>query len=159
AAQQLGWLNLRGRVGQERTMAGDLTPYAIGADFAPVDGLKLSLHRQPGYFVVSPRTIGLGLRQVGHRAQLDWSPTFRSQLVADGLYQTLSDGNRRWELTISPRYGVARAERLNLDLGAVVSQLGTTTNFNNGYYDPERYEYYAGAAYPYWKVSESVGVG
>ena len=159
AAQQLGVMNFRGRIGQERTMAGDLTAYAIGADLTAVDGVKLSVERNSGYFVVSPRTIGLGLRQVSHRAQLDWSPTFRSQLVVDASHQTLSDGNQRWELTISPRRSVARTERLNLDLGGLVSRLHTTTNFNNGYYDPNRYEYYAGAAYPYWKVSESIGLG
>jgi len=158
-AQQLGLMNLRGRVGQERTMAGDQTAYAIGADLTPVDGMRLSFERNSGYFVVSPRTIELGLRQVSHRAQLDWSPTFSSQIVVDGSYQTLSDGNRRWELTISPRRSVARTERLNLDLGAQLSQLRTTTNFNNGYYDPSRYEYYAGTAYPYWKVSEGIGLG
>jgi tetratricopeptide (TPR) repeat protein len=159
AAQQLGSVNLRGRAGRERTQAGGLTAYAIGADITPVDGLKLALDRSSGYFVVSPRTIGLGLRQVSHRAQLDWSPTFKTQLVVDGLSQALSDGNHRWELTVSPRRSVARTERLNLDLGAVVSRLHTTTNFNNGYYDPSRYEYYAAAAYPYWKISESIGVG
>ena len=38
---------------------------------------------------------------------------------------------------MSPRRSVARTERLNLDLGAVVTRLGTTTNFDNGYYDPQ----------------------
>jgi hypothetical protein len=46
-----------------------------------------------------------------------------------------------------------------VDLGAVVSQLGTTTNLDNGYYDPNRYEYYAAAADPYWKIREGIGVG
>ncbi len=37
--------------------------------------------------------------------------------------------------------------------------MGTTGNFDNGYYDPSRYEYYAGTAYPYRKIRESIGVG
>lgn len=159
AAQQAGMFTVRGRIGYEQTMAGGLTAYAIGTDFAPIDGLKLSVERNSGYFVVSPRTIGLGLQQVSHRAQLDWSPTFSSQVFVDVLHQDLSDGNRRWEFAISPRRSVARAQRMNLDVGAMVSQLRTTTNFNNGYYDPKRYEFYAGAIYPYWKVSESIGIG
>ncbi|HJZ70771.1 MAG TPA: tetratricopeptide repeat protein [Vicinamibacterales bacterium] len=159
AAQQMRGINLHGRIGRERTMAGDLTSYAIGADLTPADGLKLTLERNSGFFIVSPRTISLGLQQVGHRALLDWSPTLRSQIVVEALYQTLSDGNRRWELTASPRRSVARTERLNLDLGAVVSLSHTATNYNNGYYDPSRYEFYGAAAYPYWKVSESVGFG
>ena len=158
-AQQLGVMNVHGRVGQERTMAGDRTAYAIGADLTAVDRVKFSVERNSGYLVVSPRTIGLGLTQVSHRAQLDWSPTFSSQLVVDASYQELSDGNHRWELTVSPRHSVARMERLNLDLGGQVSLLHTDTNFNNGYYDPNRYGYYAGTANPYWKVTESIGLG
>jgi tetratricopeptide (TPR) repeat protein len=159
AGQKVGFGYLRGRLGQERTEAGDFTAYAVRADLVPADGVQLSIERNSGLYLVSPRTIDLGLRQVSHRAQLDWSPNVRSRVVADALYQTLSDGNERWELTFSPRFGVARMERVNLDLGAVVSRLGTTTNFSHGYYDPRRYEFYAGAVYPYWKVSEGIGLG
>jgi tetratricopeptide (TPR) repeat protein len=159
AAQQFGGVNLRGRVGQARTAVRDLTAYAIGADFTTVDGLKLSVDRSSGFFVVSPRTVGLGLSHVSHRAQLDWSPSVRNQLVADVLHQTLSDGNQRWAFTVSPRRSVARTERLNLDLGAVVTRLRTTTNYDHGYYDPRRHEFYAVSAYPYWKINENVGLG
>ena len=159
AAQRVGVLNLRGRVGHSRAARRDRTAYAIGADLAPSDGLTLSFERNAGLFVMSPRTVGLGLRQVGQRGQVEWSPTVRSHVSVDALYQALSDGNRRWEFTLSPRRGVARTERLNLDLGVVVSQMGTTKNLDNGYYDPRRYEYYAAAVYPYWKIRESIGVG
>lgn len=159
ATQQVGGVTLHGRVGQARTAVRDLTAYAVGADFTMVDGLRLSVDRSTGFFVVSPRTVGLGLTQVSHRAQLDWSPGIRNQLVADFLHQTLSDGNRRWELTVSPRRSVARTERLNLDLGATVTRLRTTTNFDHGYYDPRRYEFYAVTAYPYWKIDENIGLG
>ena len=159
AAQQFGRVTLRGRVGRARTAVRDLTTYAIGADFTPLDGLNVSAERSSGFFVVSPRTVGLGLTHVSHRARLDWSPGVRYQIVADAQYQTLSDGNHRWEFTLSPRRSVARTERLNLDLGAVVTRLATTTNFDHGYYDPRRYEYYAVSAYPYWKIRESIGLG
>ena len=61
AAQQLGRVNLRGRVGRARTAVQDLTTYAIGADLTPLDGLKVSAERSSGFYVVSPRTVGLGL--------------------------------------------------------------------------------------------------
>jgi hypothetical protein len=137
----------------------DRITYAVGAELAPFDGLRLSVERNSGFFVMSPRTVGLGLTQVGHRAQLDWSPRVGMHVAVDVTNQALSDGNRRWEFTIAPRRGFARTERLNLDLGVVISQLGTTRNLDNGYYDPRRYEYYAAAAYPYWKVRESIGIG
>jgi hypothetical protein len=151
-------VNLRGRVGQARAGTESGTLYTLGADLAPFDGLKLSLERSSGFFVMSPRTIGLGLRQVAHHAGLDWS-ALDFHVAVDGSYQTLSDGNRRWEFTLSPRRGVMRTARMNLDVGVVVSQLGTARNLDNGYYDPRRYEYYAAAAYPYWKLRESIGLG
>src|SRR5262249_14444384 len=101
----------------------------------------------------------VGLRGGGLRGLLEGPPPLPSQIVVGALYQPLPDATRRWELTASPRRSVARTERLNLDLGAVVSLSHTATNYNNGYYDPSRYEFYGAAAYPYWKVSESVGFG
>ena len=123
-AQQVGVVNLRGRVGQARTAVRDLTAYAIGADLTPVDGLK-AIRRTELRLLSSCRLepSGSDCSQVSHRGQLEWSPTMRSRIAADVLYQTLSDGNRRWEFTISPRRSVARTARLNLDLGAVVTQL------------------------------------
>ena len=159
AAQQFGSLTVRGRIGQSRTSDSDLTAYAIGADLAQGDGLRLSFERNSGFFVVSPRTIGLGLRQVSHRAGFEWAPGISWRIVADVWQQSLSDGNDRWEFTVAPRRGVARTERLNLDLGFTVTQLRTTTNYDNGYYDPSLYQYYAFTAYPYWKVGENTGLG
>ena len=159
AAHQFGALNLHGRVGQARTSVDHLTTYAIGADILPIDGLSVSVERTAGFFVVSPRTVGLGLRQVSHDARVQWSPDLRWVITGSVRYQTMTDDNRRWEFTFSPRYSIARTERLNLDLGFVVSQLGTKTNFDNGYYDPSRYQYYAFTAYPYWKIRESIGLG
>ena len=77
------------------------------------------------------------------------------RIVADVWQQSLSDGNDRWEFTVAPRRGVARTERLNLDLGFTVTQLRTTTNYDNGYYDPSLYQYYAFTAYPYWKAART----
>ena len=158
-AQQFRGLAVRGRIGQARASGRDLTAYQVGADVTPADGLRLSVERNAGFFVVSPRTIGLGLRQVSHRARLEWAPGIRWQVVTDAWYQSLSDGNHRWELTVAPRRRVARTERLNLDLGFTVTRLHTAFNFDHGYYDPNRYEYYAFTAYPYWKLGENTGVG
>jgi tetratricopeptide (TPR) repeat protein len=159
AAQQFGRIAVRAQIGQARTAVRDLTVYQVGADLRPADGLLLVLERDAGFFVVSPRTIGLGISQVGHRASLEWSPAIRWQVSADIREQTLSDGNHRQEFTVSPRYGLARTGLVNLDLGVTVSQLRTATNYDYGYYDPALSEFYAVTAFPYFKVRESVGVG
>ena len=158
-ARQFESLTVRGRIGQSRTSDGDLTAYAIGADLAPGDGLRVSFERNSGFFVVSPRTIGLGVRQVSHRAGIEWAAGIRWRVVADAWQQSLSDGNNRWEFTVAPRRSVARMQRLNLDLGFTATQLRTATNYENGYYDPSLYQYYAFTAFPYWKAGANIGVG
>src|SRR5262245_50439873 len=97
ATHQLPGINISGRVGQARTSVDDVTTYALGAELVPHDGVKLSIDRTYGFFVVSPRTIGLGLRQTGTGVRADWSPTLRSAITGNLSYQALSDGNRRWE--------------------------------------------------------------
>jgi tetratricopeptide (TPR) repeat protein len=158
-AHQFAGINLRGRVGQARTSVDSSTAYAVGTDIRPVEGLAVSVERNSGFFVVSPRTVGLGLHHVSDGARLEWSPSVRSVIAGNVLHQNLSDGNRRWEFTLSPRYTVARTERLNMDLGVVISQLSTRTNVDHGYYDPNRSQYFGFTAYPYLKVRESIGLG
>jgi hypothetical protein len=107
---------------------------------------------------VSPRTVDLGLTATSERLEVEWSPTLRNQVVVDGSFQELSDGNRRWEMTVSPRRTVARRAGFNLDLGATAYRLETTRDLDHGYYDPRRYEFYAATMYPYLKVRENVGL-
>ena len=126
---------------------------------AAADSLRFTLSRASAPLVVSPRTLDLGLVAVAHRAQADWTPTLQTHIVFDGSFQELSDGNRRWEVTFSPRQTVARLAGFNLDLGASVYRLETSRDFDHGYYDPRRYEYYAASIYPYLKVRENVGLG
>jgi hypothetical protein len=61
-------------------------------------------------------------------------------------------------MTISPRRSVARRAGFNLDLGATAYRLQTSRDFDHGYYDPRRYEYYAATVYPYFKVRENIGL-
>jgi cytochrome c-type biogenesis protein CcmH/NrfG len=159
AAHQVSGVNLRGRVGQARTSADTLVAYTVGADFAPLDGLRFSLDRDSGFLVVSPRTVGLGLRQVSYAGRLEWAPGARVVIAFDGRFQSLSDGNERWEFTFAPRYSVARTHRLNLDMGVMVAHLGARTDLDHGYYDPSRYQYYGITAYPYWKLRDTIGLG
>ncbi len=121
--------------------------------------MQFSFERSEGFFVVSPRTVGLGLTRIEHRGQVDWTPTLRYQVAFDASYQELSDGNRRWEMMLAPRRSVVRTAHLNLDLGLSAYRLQTARDLNNGYYDPRQYEQYAVTAYPYLKIRENIGLG
>lgn len=159
AAQRLGWIALNGQAGYATSGAFDATTYGVGITARPADSIRFTLSRTSAPLVISPRTLDLGLVAVANRAQADWTPTLGTHLVFDASVQQLSDGNQRWEITFSPRQTVARVASFNLDLGASAYRLSTAHDFDHGYYDPRRYEYYAATIYPYLKVRESVGIG
>jgi tetratricopeptide (TPR) repeat protein len=158
-AQRLAALTVRGRLGFATSVGHDVTTYAVGLHIRPVDTFTVSLDRSSGLLAVSPRTLGLGLTRLGHQARLEWQPTLRVGVELEGSYETFSDGNERWAIRLAPRRSVARRQRMNLDLGFSVYQLGTSLDLDNGYYDPGRYENYSLTALPYLKLSENVGIG
>jgi tetratricopeptide (TPR) repeat protein len=157
--QRLGVLTFGGTVGEARSDSDRLTTYSALARVTASDALAFSVERSYGFFAISPRTVGLGLTRLGHRVQFEWLPTLRYYIGVDGTYEQLSDDNARWEVFVAPRLALARTQRLNMDVGVLVHQFGATDNLDNGYYDPNRYEFYSLVLSPYWKVSENVGLG
>jgi tetratricopeptide (TPR) repeat protein len=158
ASQRIGSFTLGGTVGQSRTDDERLTSYSAVVRFAPSDSLTVALERTFGFATISPRTVSLGLTELGHRGRIDWMLSNRFHLAVDGGYADLSDGNARWTLFVSPRATVARTQRLNLDLGFLIHQFGAEQNLDHGYYDPRHYQHYAAVVAPYWKASENIGV-
>ena len=158
AAQKVGPLTVRAGGGYAGAEEDNLVTSLAGVQVQAGDRLRFSVEREFGYFTISPRATGLGIRQTSHRAQADWSPTLRDHIGFDALYQELSDGNRRWEIAVTPRHSVARTQRFNLDLGVSAYRLETDRDLDNGYYDPRRYEEYTAVFYPYFKFRENVGL-
>jgi hypothetical protein len=157
-AQKIGRVSLEAQLGQASVAGRGTTTYAALVRLRPVDTLSISAERSEGLFIVSPRTVGLGMTQVAHRVRADWSLGMRYYLAFDGLHQDLSDGNERTEFTLSPRVSVVRQARFNLDMGVSAYRLENTRNFDNGYYDPRRYEHYGLITSPYFKAHENIGV-
>lgn len=157
-AQKIGRVTIQGLWGSATAEDHKDTPYAASARIFPSDALTLTVGSSRGFFVISPRTVELGLTERHHRFEVEWDPGVVYRVSAEGSYQQLSDGNDRWQALIAPRRVVARTESLNLDLGFSAYALGTTRDLSNGYYDPRRYESYAAVIYPYFKISENVGV-
>ena len=157
-SQRFGALTVGGSVGQARTDADRLTSYSTKVRFVPNDSISLGLERSVGFVAVSPRSVTLGLTQLAHRAQIEWTPPSRFHLAVESRYDELSDANTRWELSVSPRAVLARTQRVNLDIGAQIYQLRVEKDLDHGYYDPRLYELYSVVLAPYWKVSENVGL-
>lgn len=158
AAQRFGAISVNGQVGYASANEQGHTTYVFGIDARLADSFRFTLSRASAPLVISPRTVDLGLTATSHRGQIDWTPTLRSQVAVDASIQDLSDGNRRWEVTFSPRLTVARRAHFNLDLGATAYRLETTQDLDHGYYDPRAYEYYAATMDPYIKIGENVGL-
>jgi len=157
--QKVGRVSLGGQLGQATVEGQKRTTYGVGVHVQAFDTLFLAAERTDGLFVVSPRTVGLGMTQVSHRLQAELTVGMRYHVAVDATLQELSDGNQRLEMTVSPRRTLARRARFNLDMGVSAYRLETTRDLDNGYYDPRRYEYYAITAFPYFKLHENVGVG
>ena len=156
--QRVGRFTLGGSLGQARLESRDLVTYSGFVRLTPSDSLALSLERQSTFAAMSPRTVALGLSRLVHRGQMEWTPAIGYVVAADASYEELGDGNERWEMFVAPRAAIARTERVNLDLGLLAHRFGATQNLENGYYDPQKYEYYAVVIAPYWKASENIGV-
>lgn len=156
--QRLGALTLGGTLGQARAESHELVTYSAVARLTASDAFAASVERSSNFASISPRTAGLGITRLNHRAQLEWTPALRYHLALEASHDELSDGNARWEVFIAPRVEVARRQRFNLDLGLLVHQFGARHDFDNGYYDPDRYEYYSFVLSPYWKATENVGL-
>jgi tetratricopeptide (TPR) repeat protein len=157
-AQKLGPIVLDVQGGYAIPAAQEFATYSVAASTRASDSLQFAVQRSYMPIVISPRTVSLGLTQTAHRAQVQWSPTLQSVVVFDGQMVDFSDGNRRLELTLAPRRSFARTAGFNLDLGVSAYRLETRFDLADGYYDPKRYEHYALTAFPYFKVSENVGV-
>src|SRR5262249_40913264 len=86
-AQKVGRFTLGGDAGYAQSAARDLATYRVGAVARVSDNFELSLQRSSGAVVISPRTVGLGLTQIAHRAQAQWAPTLQSVIAVDALVQ------------------------------------------------------------------------
>jgi tetratricopeptide (TPR) repeat protein len=157
-AQKVGRVSLGGHLGQATVDGHQRMTYGAAVQVRALDTLFIAAERTEGLFVVSPRTVGLGITQASSHLQADWTIGMRYHVAVDAIDQKLSDGNERIEMTVSSRRAIARRAGFNLDVGVSAYRLETSLDLNNGYYDPRRYEYYAITALPYFKVAENVGV-
>jgi tetratricopeptide (TPR) repeat protein len=132
--------------------------YGLGLDYQPLDTLALRVERAYGYYVVSPRTIDLGIRQGANRAEAVWEPNLLYTVVGTLAYSDFSDDNEMWEAVFAPRRAFLRTEKFNLDLGVRGQWFGFDDQLDNGYYDPEFYQSYGVTGFGYWKLSDDDGV-
>jgi len=118
--------------------------------------MRLS-HRQDMY-AVSPLAAELGIERRANALYATWAPDLRYTVDSYLGYDTFSDGNDRWEVSLAPRRAFVRNQLLNLDLGISGRWYGFDEDPGHGYYAPSLYQRYALTAFTYWKISDDDGV-
>lgn len=152
-------LAVDGRVGGHRIHSGDTELiYRVRVQLDPSDMISVLFTRDDNYYDVSPRALSAGVTRQMNQVSVRLNPALGWYVDAIGGYDTFSDDNSRWEFIVAPRKSVLRRELMNLDLGFRGWWQGFDKNLDNGYYDPRRYQRYAGTAFTYWKLSENVGL-
>lgn len=153
-------LGLYGQLGRARIERGQevITTYKLRGDFWPKDNLSFQLERSSSFFVVSPRTVGLGIKRDLNQLRLQWEPEIRYHVDANLTYASLSDTNRFWEVILAPRRIIVRNENYNLDLGLGAWLFGYKYSLNNGYYSPTFYQRYMVTSFGYWKITDNDGI-
>lgn len=132
--------------------------YGIGLDYQPEDNLGLRLERDYGFYLVSPRTVDVGVRRGRNSFMLNWEPHLLYTVVGELGYSDYSDKNESWEAMLAPRRAFVRSENLNLDLGVRGQWFGFKDDLDHGYYDPTLYQSYMATSFWYWKISDNDGV-
>lgn len=148
-----------GRVGHGDIQdAGDFTPYEIGLDLRPADNTTFSLLHSRALHAASPRAASLAVLNDHNELAVNWRPDFRHVVEAVVSHDDLSDGNTRQQLILAPRRAVVRTGSLNADLGLYLNWMSFDEDLDNGYYDPEQYQRYAGSLFGYWKINDDHGL-
>ncbi len=133
--------------------------YSIFLETRPCDELKIGLLHSHDFFVVSPRTVSLGIEKKENRISFQWEPNFLYTYIIDIKHTLLSDSNKYWEVLFAPRRSLIRKERYNMDIGISAWILSFDKDFNNGYYSPSFYQRYYLTNFIYWKISDDDGIG
>ncbi len=118
------------------------------------DKSTLFLNVTRGFYMISPRSVSLGVERLHSGALLELRPTLSDTILLQGEYDLLSNNNSRWGALIAPRHAVVRRESWSMDLGVKAWLFGYDKNLNHGYYDPKLFESYMGTAYLNYRFSQ-----
>ncbi len=152
-------LEVHGSVGAASVKDGStIGIYDVSFEWQAADELLLKLTREHGYYVISPRTLSLGIKSDANRLNLTWQPDLDYTIDSSVSYVTLSDDNNYWDIAFTPHRSVLRCEKFNLDLGVTGSWQTFDKTLSNGYYSPELEQRYAAIAFGYWKINDDNGV-
>ncbi|HSH14224.1 MAG TPA: hypothetical protein VLA15_10755 [Desulfurivibrionaceae bacterium] len=154
------WLAADLSLGASRT--GELEKFPttrVNLALNPIDTLDLRLSQEYDYYLISPRSVSLGIRRSHYQAEANWRPDLNYTVVAQVAYDDFSDDNNKWLAVLSPRRAFLRSQHFNLDLGVRGWLFGFERDLEHGYYDPEKYQSYMVTAFSRWKIDRDNEIG
>lgn len=148
------------RVGGSQTTNGRTTPtYQAAIDSRVSDELRVQLSNVRDFYPISPRSLSRGVTRMDSTAQLTFTPDLAWTVGLIAQEGELSHDNHGWRVYLAPRRAIIRTEDWNVDLGVTGNWYGYSRKpILDGYYSPSLYQYYAGTAYIYYKLSDESGL-
>ena len=152
-------IELRATLGGATTENNNNIVYSVGALWTPLNTLSVDLSQRHDYYIVSPRTLGRGIRDDHTQLKVVWEPNMKTNVNLTGTYDTLSDSNQRWSVELNPVWEISRTQYWNFDVGPDVQFYGYDKQYDDhGYYSPKLIQEYYLSGYINWKKSDNDGV-
>ncbi|MDA3946894.1 MAG: polysaccharide deacetylase family protein [Helicobacteraceae bacterium] len=127
--------------------AEEHTDAALGVTLSlvPLDELAFFLSYDHRYFVVTPKTVDLGLKDDALRAGMHWEQSLLWYADVGIGYDAISDDNSRWNVDLSEKRVMLRSQYWGIDAGVSAFLYGyadQSLGEDDGYYAPESYQGY-----------------
>ena len=150
---------LRAAAGGAKAEEDDAFVYSGGLLWTPADTFSIDLSYAHDYFLISPRTVGRGIKDNALQSIFHWEPSMSLAVDMTLRQEWLSDNNERWEIDLAPKWLVSRTQYWNFDMGPTVRLYGFSDQVqDHGYYAPKLIQGYYVTGYLYWKRNENDGV-
>ncbi len=151
-------LGLSGLVGGANVSDGqNAFIYQANAFIRWNDYFKTNLLSKESYYDVSPKAVSLGVKQNITQANFLIEPCLQCYLNVNTSYSTFSDDNSMEFASAKLMRTFLATQLFNLNFGVTAQWDGFAKQLNDGYYNPESYQYYAGIIDLYIKQSDNVG--
>ncbi|MCG7201204.1 tetratricopeptide repeat protein [Marinobacter pelagius] len=165
-----GWVGMRhqlhprvaveGRVGRGNIEGGgDYGYYLLEGDWHPHDDWSLQLSRERALYALSPLSVSREIVETENRLRALWHPGMLYQVEGWISASDFSDDNSRLEFYLAPSRRVYQNGPWGVNLGLSAQRFTFDKDLDNGYYDPDYFNRFAGTALFYWSPNVDDWVG
>ncbi|MCM0613814.1 tetratricopeptide repeat protein [Marinobacter sediminum] len=153
-------LQVEARVGRGNIEGGgDYGYYRLEAKGYPHDDLLLQLTRERALYALSPLSVSREIVETESRLRAVWHPNPLYQVEAWVSASDFSDDNSRLEFYLAPSRNVYQSGPWGVNLGLSAQRFTFDKDLDNGYYDPDYFNRFAGTALFYWSPNVDNWVG